>query len=230
MSRERSAPLVRAVARTVARYESAPRSAKHYVAAKLRFDPVLDVISALGVHLGETVDAGAGRGQCGLCLAELGLISRLTGFDWDEKKVALANEAANGRGTYVEGDLATHVFDSDVDTVLLIDVLHYLSVAEQDQLLHRAFASLRPQGRLLIRDVNAEGWQSVWTQMAERIGSALGINRARVLAFRSASEFSRVLEQLGASVSRHSASEGPLTNVLLVAEKPATRSASEAHP
>lgn len=211
------------MARTVARYESAPKGAKHYVSAKLRFDPVVDVIADLGVQLGETVDAGAGRAQCGLCLAELGLVSTLTGFDWDDSKVAIANHAANGRAVYTHDDLTTHRFERPVDTVLLIDVLHYLTVEDQDRLLGQAFAALRPEGRLLIRDVDAAGGRSVWTRIAERIGTGLRINRGRTLVFRSAAELRRVLEELGAVVAVHTASGGPLTNVLLVAQKPSTR-------
>lgn len=230
MSRERSESLLRAIERTVARYGSAPKGAKHYVAAKLRFDPVIDVISALGFHLGETVDAGAGRGQCGLCLAELGLVSTLSGFDWDDAKVAIANSAANGRATYAQDDLTAYRFERPVDTVLLIDVLHYIAADDQNRLVGQAFTALRPGGRLLIRDVDAAAGRSGWTRIAEKIGTVLRINRARVLEFRSAAEVRHVLEKLGAVVSVHAASDGPLTNVLLVAQKPSTRSAGEGRP
>ncbi len=208
-----------AVERTVARYALAPKSAKHYVAAKLRWDPVIDVIVGLGFSLGETLDAGAGRGQCGLCLAELGLVSALSGFDWDENKVAVATLAAHGRASYAIGELSSHAFDAK-DTILLVDVLHYLPLEEQEQLLARAFSALRPGGRLLIRDVDASAPRSVWTRTAEHVGAFFNVNRAGALAFRSAEDLHRSLRALGASVSQHAASGNALTNVLLVAEKP----------
>lgn len=218
MAKDRDPTLQKAIERTVARYAAAPKSARHYVSSKLAFDPAIDAIFRLAQPFGTTLDAGCGRGQLGLCLVELGRVERLRGFDWDAGKVEIANQAAGEAATYEVGDLTTHPLDN-VDTILCIDVLHYLPIAEQDALLGRAFAALRPGGRLIVRDVDASRIGSIWTRAAEHIGAFFGINRAGTLAFRTRDEIVSILRTLGAQTDGATATGGPLTNVLIVAEK-----------
>src|SRR3954468_4398744 len=54
-------------ARVARRYRACGRFAQHYVAAKLRRDPVHRAVLALaaGEALGDVVDVGCGRGQLG---------------------------------------------------------------------------------------------------------------------------------------------------------------------
>jgi hypothetical protein len=150
-------------------------------------------------------------------LVETGQVSDLCGFDYDARKVTLASAAAP-EARFVTADAESFVFPR-VDTVLLVDVLHYLKPAAQDLLLERAVAALQAGGRLLLREVDGKQRGSGWlTRSFERIGARLGINRARTLAFRPLHELTQTLERLGLECRTTDASQGtPLSNSLIVA-------------
>jgi SAM-dependent methyltransferase len=207
-----------AIARTVRRYGSAPRGDRFYVSFKLRLDPVLRELTRLG-PFGSVLDAGCGRGQLGICLIEAGLVSQLVGFDYDARKVALASAAAP-EAQFVTADAESFAF-SQVDTVLLVDVLHYLEPEAQDALLLRAVSALAVGGRILVREVGGKRPGGSWlTRSLEHLGAKLGINRARTLSFRPLEELTRVLERLGLECQTADASQGtPLSNSLIVATR-----------
>jgi SAM-dependent methyltransferase len=219
-----ASPLALARRRTRARYVDAPRAHRYYVAAKLATDPVLGEVAALGA-LGAVVDAGCGRGQLGLCLLELGHLTRLSGFDFDAEKVFVAQAAAHGDADFSAGNLLEARFDS-VDTVLLIDVLHYLAPSEQDQVIARACVALRPGGRLVVREADgAPGARSALTRGLERIATLVGYNRLaarQALGFRSLHEIVSEMRAQGL-VCEFSAqpSGAQLGNRLVVGRKPA---------
>jgi 2-polyprenyl-3-methyl-5-hydroxy-6-metoxy-1,4-benzoquinol methylase len=261
----RRTPLSDAIARTVARYATAPRADRAYVEVKLTSDPVVGLLAEhrelvprfvgneehqrrgtalqsgfsaesaartqLGAALpaarfggnatlGRVVDAGAGRGQLGLLLVELGRCSSLTAFDWDARKVEVARAAAGAEARVERAALTDWSWD-EADTVLFVDVLHYLDRQEQDDVLRRAARALAPGGRVLVRDVDAsQGWRSFVTTLAERIGTGCGYNRGARLCFRPAAELEAVLTSCGLDCDVRPASEGtPLANVLIDARR-----------
>ncbi|MGC4091954.1 MAG: DUF2062 domain-containing protein [Polyangiaceae bacterium] len=211
-------PLDGARKRTVQRYASAPPGDRYYVAAKLHTDPSVSQIAALG-PLGDVIDAGCGRGQLGLCLAELGHLQRLVGFDFDARKVSVAQRAAGERADYRVDDLGSAELGS-ADSILLVDVLHYLDVADQDRLLERAARCLRGGGRIIVREVDAaSARKSFFTRGFERIATRVGYNRSRsALGFRPLAEIRARLEALGLRCQVESeAAPALLENRLLVA-------------
>jgi SAM-dependent methyltransferase len=213
--------LENALARTGARYARAAAGDRHYVSAKLRLDPVLRSLRALG-PLGRVIDAGAGRGQLGLALLDLGQLTALSGFDFDERKISVANAAAQGDARFEVADLRSAPF-GPADTILLIDVLHYLRTDEQDALLGRVRAALAPGGRLVLREVDGRRAIASWfSRSLERTLSRFGYNRAaRPLEFRSAAEIIAQLRTLGFDCVDHDAAAGtPFDNRLFVAEVP----------
>src|SRR6185369_3318580 len=130
-----------AMQRTIVRYRTAPIGDRIYVAMKLNTDPLTRLLANLPGDLGRVLDAGAGRGQFGLFLRELGRCSELSGFDSDARKVAVAKRAGAEAAHFETLDLLD-LPERALDTLLLIDVLHYLSVPEQDELLRRAARSV----------------------------------------------------------------------------------------
>ena len=126
----------------------------HYVRTKLLADPVARLVAdiegeAPGV-LGEVVDLGAGRGQLSILLVELGRARRAHGVDWDGSKVTAGNGPPGGHCRGVELAKPTPVLwrRTVADTVLLIDLIHYFTLAEQDALLDRAAAWCGEGGRI----------------------------------------------------------------------------------
>jgi SAM-dependent methyltransferase len=220
--RRKNLALHSAIRRTVRRYAGAARSDRGYVAVKLRTDPVLACLAKQPGSFGRLVDAGAGRGQLALCLFELGKAESVFGFDWDTKKVKVASLAGRDDAEFIEGDLRCAPWRA-ADTILLVDVLHYLSSEEQDHVLTQALRHLAPGGRLLVREVDGRsGWRTLLTQLFERLGRQLGVNRGLALAFRSAREIAAELGRRGLEVQSMPASQNtPLANVLIAARKSA---------
>ena len=223
-SRLGTCELEQAICRTRKRYQSAKAADRHYVANKLRFDPVVRAICEATTELGDVVDVGCGRGQLGLALLEYGKIRRLSGFDWDERKVTTARLAARGDAHYWVEDMRLAVIP-EADTILIVDILHYLPHADQDALLTRAAAALRPGGTLVLRDVNASRTLgSLLAQCCERLSLRFGINRGRVLSFRSREQQCEALSHNCLTTIDTVTTPGlSLDNVLLIAVKPVTK-------
>ncbi len=210
-----------ALSRTVERYRRAPIADRLYVAAKLRSDPLTRLLASVPGDFGRLLDAGAGRGQFGLFLRELSRCSELYGFDSDARKLSIAQQAAGADAHFeVQDLLALH---TTADTLLLADVLHYLPIAEQDEVLRRAVACV-PRGRILIRDLDAApstglNARSAVTRVFEWLAKVAGYNRGRAgRYYRPASELTAQLTSAGFACEVLGASEGtPFGNVLIVA-------------
>lgn len=207
-------------AREVAgRYRS--RSAYWYVRSKLAMDPVARKLGELGEAepFGVVVDIASGRGQVALLLKTMGLASAVTGLDWDAEKITIAREASAGLEgmEFAQGDVNTADLPP-ADTLLLIDILHYLTVPEQDALLVRAARAAR--GRVVVRDVDPDrGASSALTQGWEWVTTTLGYNRGARVAPRSFTEITAVLEGEGLVVTREPCSARGMSNELLVGRR-----------
>ena len=209
-----------AIERTVQRYRSGDRGDRIYVAIKLNTDPLTRLLAALPGDFGRVLDAGAGRGQFGLFLWELGRCTALQGFDADARKVAVAQRAAAGDAHYETQD-ALAFGERELDTLLLIDVLHYLPLPEQDDLLQRVARSVS-RGRIVIRELDAgPAARSAITRGFEWLAKVSGYNRGRAgRHYRPASEIVAQLTRAGFSGEVIGASEGtPFANVLIVATR-----------
>lgn len=194
------------------------RSAHYYVRSKLRMDPVSRALHDIGgrAPFGSVVDVACGRGQVGLLLVTSGLASHVVGFDWDATKVAHANDAAADlEGVHFEPGDVREVELPEADTILLVDILHYLAREEQDALLARAARAAR--GRVIVRDVDPDrGASSVLTQGWEWVTTTLGYNRGARVAPRSFDEIAALLEAEHLTVTRELCSAKGMSNVLLI--------------
>lgn len=189
-------PLDLAIARTTARYRETRSSDRYYVGTKLRTDPLTRQVAELG-PLGDVIDAGAGRGQLGLFLLELGRLQSLTGFDFDARKIQSACRAAGDQASFKVADLRDFGAQT-ADTVMLIDVLHYLTIPAQNDVLKRAARSVRAGGRLLVRENDQSGRKNHVTRFTEWIATSIGYNRVETgLHFRPLSEIVSLLELEG---------------------------------
>jgi 2-polyprenyl-3-methyl-5-hydroxy-6-metoxy-1,4-benzoquinol methylase len=208
-------------------YRSAPPQHRYYVSTKLRTDPLAEELYHLAEHdLGRVVDAGAGRGQFGLLLLVLGAARSVRGFDLDQRKVQAAMCAAEEwqerdkrtfehcRADLMEADY------SGADTILLLDVLHYLPRPEQKFVIERAAAALPSCGRLVVRETGrGTGIGAHAAQWLERVGRFLGANGGRAMEFLAPEEIKAQMTASGFLVQQK-APRGALKNVLLIGTKP----------
>ncbi len=201
--------------RTLLRYRHVAISDRYYVAGKLAFDPMFKPLAEL-TNLGSVLDLGCGRGQLSLLLLDLGLATSAIGIDADARKIEVARSAGPDAEFRV-ADVA-HTSLPPADTILLIDVLHYLPLGEQDALLQLALRSLAPAGRLVVRELDADPTaKGATTRAYEWLVRTIGLNRGRATAYRPARELVALLERAGLACRVHGASDTPFANVLIVA-------------
>lgn len=213
------APIASAKARVRARYRSARVADRRYVAMKLWLDPVAAQLGNCG-ELGEVLDLGCGRGQLGLFLLELGVAGSLHGFDFDARKIEVARAAADGAAQFQVQDLVQADFPA-ADTVLLVDVLHYLAPEQQAAVLRRAAASVREGGRLIVREASRKpSLGSALTRAFERLGARLGYNKAAgALGFLGSDSIVEELAKVGFACDVAGSSAPALANSLVVARR-----------
>ncbi len=216
-----------------------------FVRGKLRYDPVYRrlVESRLLPRPGRLVDLGCGRGILLALLsspveewrnappraAAKGPVrvrhvappgTQLLGIDCDPRAVKVARRALASAATIQRGDLAQHPVPACA-TAVLLDVLHYLPAAAQEDLLARTTAALGPHGLLLMREVDAAGGARFQlTRTAERLRAILRGHLRQSFHYRSREEWRRLLVERGLRIEGGPAVEGtPFANVLLVARK-----------
>jgi 2-polyprenyl-3-methyl-5-hydroxy-6-metoxy-1,4-benzoquinol methylase len=215
----------RVIERTAQRFARAlrRRSTYHYVASKLRRDPATRAIVRLG-PLREVLDLGCGRGHLALYLLESGIAESVRAFDWDEDKIALARDASQGLAASFETRDIRHVDMEPADTVLLVDVLHYLRAPTQDAMLERAADLVRPGGKLVVRDATMNaGWRSFVTLVVEWISVLVRFNVGERITLRNvARDVVPVLEAKGLTCTIEPCWRGtPFANVLVIGTRPA---------
>jgi uncharacterized protein (DUF2062 family) len=207
-----------AILRTLRRYENARPADRLYAAAKLENDPALRALLSISQGFGRVTDAGAGIGQLGLCLLELGRVQALFGFDPDARAVTVAREAARGDATFEKAAFQNASWPA-ADTVLFIDSLHYAPLAVQNEALRLAAQSLAADGCLIVRDVDARaGLRSAVTRLLERISARA--RRRPALEFRSTSDLVATLVGLGLACNVLPSREwSPFDNAIVVARR-----------
>ena len=223
------------------RYRRAGRFAFHFARGKLRHDPVFQALLAQGdIAPGARVlDIGCGQGllasllaACDTCAARGGWPARwpptptathYRGIELMARDVARAETALHGlpRSPRVQcGDMRSAAFDP-CDVVVILDVLHYVSVHEQDDVLARVHAALVPRGRLLLRvgDAGAR-WRHTLTRWVDRTVTLVRGHTAPPLASRTLAQWMAALQGLGFTVQVRPMHQGtPFANMLLVCAK-----------
>lgn len=179
-----------------------------YAGRKLRTDPVFPAAwKLLSGSEQPLIDVGCGVGLLAFYLRERHFLPPIVGLDRDGRKIARARAVAGA--AYHDLDF----FEQDVrapigqtGTLVLFDLLHYLSPNEQSDLLRSLAARVAPGGMLVIRDCPRDRNVRFWlTQMAERFAQAISWNlstplhfppRERIFTAFPEAEFSRTVEPL----------------------------------
>lgn len=236
-SRRRAPEVHDLIEETAYRYLGSGMFDWEVVRGKLRHDPVYLQILRRGLlpSGGRLLDLGCGRGilLSLLVTARERLARGLYPEGWAPPptlalcgieaslKAATAARAALGAEAQVDiADLRNAVLPP-ARAALLLDVLHYLPAAAQEELIARVAAALEPGGLLLIRDADAAGgWRFAATRIQERACALARRHWRQRFHYRSAAEWRRLLESAGFSVEVEPMSMGtPYANVLLAARR-----------
>jgi len=177
------------------------------------------LLCGLDTHPGPSQDWPAGWAPAprGVSVRGIELMSR----DVERARQALAHLGA--RAEFVQGDMCLTDFGR-ADTIVILDVLHYVNHVAQDDVLRRVKTALLPGGTLLLRIGNATAG------LPFRISNGIDIivnfmrgNRVSRLYCRPLRDWQQTLTGLGFEVQTLPMHEGtPFANVLLVARLPAS--------
>jgi 2-polyprenyl-3-methyl-5-hydroxy-6-metoxy-1,4-benzoquinol methylase len=131
-----------------------------YVACKLATDPLYPAVyAALRETAEPLLDVGCGMGLLAFYLRQRGWQAAITGVDFDQRKIATAEQLAGGFGpdlTFFQRDAAVALPDHR-GSVTVLDVLQYFPTASRDAMLRKCAARVSPSGLLVIRTGIADG-------------------------------------------------------------------------
>ena len=216
-------------------YQRAGRFAWHFARGKLRWDPVFGHLIAEGLIApgARVLDIGCGQGLLASLVRAAGHSAeaghwpgewaaapsgvRVTGIELMQRDVERARNALGDSAEFVCADMRSAAFP-DADTVVILDVLHYVPVAEQDAVLARVRAALGSGGRLVLRVGDAAS-RSRFTssQWVDRLVTHVRGHRDRPRHGRTLSDWKARLGELGFTVSSRPMHAGtPFANILLV--------------
>jgi SAM-dependent methyltransferase len=224
------------VAAASAPYRRAGRFAWHFARGKLSRDPVFRHLLSNGLIAprSRVLDIGCGQGLLASLLLSAAALqrgghwpggwpaapddARVTGIELMARDVERARAALGERATIVCGDMR-RIALPDADAVVILDVLHYVPVPDQDEMLARVRDALRGGGRLLLRVGDAAARRGfVISQWVDAIVTLVRGHRVVPTYGRPLAAWISRLESLGFQVRSEPMSEGtPFSNVLIVA-------------
>jgi SAM-dependent methyltransferase len=220
-------------------YRRAGRFAWHFARGKLRHDPVFRHLIEEGLIRPEArvLDIGCGQGLLASLLTSAAAMNdrgqwppgwapaprarELTGIELMPRDVARAQAALGDRATFVCADMRHAEFPA-CDVVVILDVLHYIDIPAQNDVLARVRRALAPGGKLLLRvgDASARGG-FLTSQWVDSLVVFVRGHRAVPQFGRPLAHWVAQLRDLGLEVDSKPMSRGtPFANVLLLAQAP----------
>jgi cyclopropane fatty-acyl-phospholipid synthase-like methyltransferase len=220
-------------------YVQAGKFAKNFARGKLTGDPVFREILqrgliSTGAHV---VDIGCGQGLLSAWMMAADSLAdhpqwptqwkpaprgvTVQGIELMPSDVQRANNALSAfkrKYKFVVGDMCSTPFDK-AQAVVILDVLHYVTYAAQDDVLLRVREALSPNGALILRIGDAAaGLGFKISNWVDNIVLTIRGHGWPRLYCRPLSEWVACLERLGFVVEPKPMSQGtPFANVLLVA-------------
>ncbi len=217
-------------------YRHAGRFAWEFAKGKLGGDPAFSGILEQGLipDCGRLIDIGCGQGLLASWLlaaraqyeagnwpstwAAAPKVGTIWGLELMPKDVDRARAALGERAQFALGDMCTTDFGK-ADAAVILDVLHYVDYAAQEDVLRRVRAAL-PTGGVFITRIGdaAAGLPFHYSNWVDRVVFFLRGHRLGQLYCRTLAEWQLVLAKHGFSVTSQPMSKGtPFANVMLVA-------------
>lgn len=154
------------------------RFLRMYVRWKIAGDPAYDAVFARA--RGAILDVGCGAGVLAAYLRARGYDAPITGIDHDARKIDVARALALRDCTFVRGECEDRLKPVPTKTIIMLDLLHYLTDDEQRALLRDAAQC----DLVIIRDALRDGsWRYRATYAQEAFARAVRWLKAERLNF-----------------------------------------------
>jgi len=197
---------------------------RHYIAAKLRSDPlyeaVLGELRDSGLPL---LDLGCGLGVLAFYLRDHGVGVPIHSFDYDRRKIDAARRTAAERG---DDALSFDFHDArqglpeHQGNVTILDILQFFTPDQVEGLLRQASERVVPGGKLIIRScVRDDSWRFRATVAGDLLAKATLWMKAAPSHYPSAEDFQRVLSPFGRVRLGPLWGSTPFNNHLIVLER-----------
>lgn len=218
-------------------YRAAGRFAWHFARGKLGGDPVFAGLLEHGLipQGARVLDIGCGQGLLASWLLSAQALHdagewpahwpaspaprAIHGIELMPRDVERARRALGDAAVFTVGDMCAADF-GQADAVVVLDVLHYVSIAAQDDVLRRIRDALMPRGVLVLRVGDAAGgWPFRFSVWVDHVVTFIRGHRNSRLHCRPLDDWKAALGALGFSVRSLPMNEGtPFANILLVAQ------------
>lgn len=175
-----------------------------YMRIKMNMERSYEQFHSIIPHNATVTDIGCGYGPLVFMLALLSPSRKVTGIDYDEKKIELAasSYAAGENISFRCEDVLSAGFEPS-DVFIMNDILHYLMPGEQELLIKKAVSGLKSGGFLIVRDGDAESVQNHrMTRLSEWFSiNLLGFNKAdHAPCFIGKGKMAEIARSLGCSI------------------------------
>jgi predicted exporter/SAM-dependent methyltransferase len=155
--------------RVMRRYRHMEPYPRLFARFKILLDPMFPRLASFVHSPSHIIDIGCGYGIPAVWLLSLFPQAKVYGLDPDPKRVRIANRAFGDRGSAAVGkapDLPA-AFPDQVDTVLMLDMIHLLSDDELRLTLQRLRAKISPEGKLMLRTTVPSRKRAPWLRWIE---------------------------------------------------------------
>jgi 1-acyl-sn-glycerol-3-phosphate acyltransferase len=152
-----------------------------YLRSKLRFEKNYEFFHKLVPASAKIYDIGCSFGFLSYMLSFLSEKRIITGIDYDQDKIAIANKCRdkNERIEFICEDAINYEYN-DSDVFILSDVLHYMPETAQQQLVEKCISKLNDGGLIIIRDAdNALKNRHLGTKITEFFSTRFGFNKTQ---------------------------------------------------
>lgn len=139
--------------RAMRRYRHMEPYPRLFARFKMLLDPMFPRLASFLHSPRYIIDIGCGYGVPAVWLLSLFPQAKVYGFDPDRRRVTIANRAFGDRGSAAVGkapDLPAASPDQ-VDTALMLDMIHLISDDELRLTLQRLYDKIVPEGKLILR-------------------------------------------------------------------------------
>jgi SAM-dependent methyltransferase len=192
-----------AIARVIGAYDDPIIRAYSWGRFMILRQRFLDEIGQYLPAEGEILDIGCGFGLFSLYYAQLLPAVRFRGLDLDARRIAIATAAGRRLGLenarYTVGDARAYRADGECAAAYMLDIVHHVPPDTVEPLLGELHKSIRPGGRLLVKDVDTQPAYKRWfTHALDLLMSPGG-----VIHYWPAGELQALLQRVGFRVYRH---------------------------